>query len=128
MNVMASLSKFPMAHPPRSNSPLRSSSGPPPPCITPSTETCVVVVSLMVAVPSRWFGRRSVRPDRRTELIGLARSVPQFVLCAEHGRTSAMHSCSHAPLLRDLGDDPRCHALGRPRRSRAKLEDEFVPR
>jgi hypothetical protein len=29
-----------------------------------------VVVSFMVAVPSRWFGRRSVRPDRRTDLIG----------------------------------------------------------
>ena len=29
----------------------RSSSGPPFPCITPSTETCVVVVSFMIAVP-----------------------------------------------------------------------------
>src|SRR5215203_2415747 len=37
-----------MAHPPRSNPPLRSSSGPPRPCITPSTETFVVVVSFMV--------------------------------------------------------------------------------
>src|ERR1700682_3363059 len=36
-----------MAHPPRSNPPLRSSSGPPNPCITPSTETLVVVVNLM---------------------------------------------------------------------------------
>src|SRR5438876_12019418 len=41
-----------MAHPPRSKPPLRSSSGPPNPCITPSTETLVVVVSFMVAVPS----------------------------------------------------------------------------
>src|SRR5215212_7977360 len=37
-----------MAHPPRSKPPLRSSSGPPSPCITPSTETFVVVVSFMV--------------------------------------------------------------------------------
>src|SRR2546430_6583362 len=36
-----------MAHPPRSKPPLRSSSGPPNPCITPSTETLVVVVNLM---------------------------------------------------------------------------------
>src|SRR6266508_5854816 len=36
-----------MAHPPRSNPPLRSSSGAPSPCITPSTETCVTVVSFM---------------------------------------------------------------------------------
>src|SRR3712207_3252457 len=40
-----------MAHPPRSNPPLRSSSGPPRPCITPSTETFVLVVSFMVTVP-----------------------------------------------------------------------------
>src|SRR5919205_2503723 len=39
------------AHPPRSNPPLRSSSGPPSPCITPSTETCVIVVSFMRAAP-----------------------------------------------------------------------------
>src|SRR5205823_14731213 len=49
MTVPASLSKW--AHPPRSNTPRSSSSGPPGPCITPSTETCVVVVSFMVAVP-----------------------------------------------------------------------------
>src|SRR5438477_2716366 len=40
-----------MAHPPRSNPPLRSSSAPPSPCITPSTETFVTVVSFMVAAP-----------------------------------------------------------------------------
>src|ERR1700733_14608852 len=50
---MASLSKCPLAHPPRSNPPLRSSSGPPHPCITPSTETCVVVVSF--TLPSAIF-------------------------------------------------------------------------
>src|SRR5438552_6473134 len=49
MTVPASLSKW--AHPPRSNTPRSSSSGPPGPCITPSTETCVVVVSFMVAAP-----------------------------------------------------------------------------
>src|SRR6266498_3028357 len=49
MSVEASSSKC--AHPPRSNRPRSSSSGPPGPCITPSTETCAVVVSFMVAVP-----------------------------------------------------------------------------
>src|SRR5688572_11402910 len=48
---MDSLSAYGVTHPPRSNPPLRSSSGPPSPCITPSTETCVTVVSFMVAVP-----------------------------------------------------------------------------
>src|SRR5438093_5900851 len=48
MNVMVSLSNTPMAHPPRSNPFLRSSSDAPPfPCITPSTVTCVMVVSFM---------------------------------------------------------------------------------
>jgi hypothetical protein len=52
MNVMVSLSATPMAHPPRSNPFLRSSSDAPPfPCITPSTVTCVMVVSFMVAAP-----------------------------------------------------------------------------
>src|SRR5216683_6736519 len=48
---MASLSNSGLAHPPRSNPPLRFSSGPPFPCTTPSTETCVMVVSFMIAVP-----------------------------------------------------------------------------
>src|SRR5438093_6684598 len=48
MNVMVSSSNTPMAHPPRSNPFLRSSSDAPPfPCITPSTVTCVMVVSFM---------------------------------------------------------------------------------
>ena len=42
----------PLAHPPRSNPFLRSSSEAPPfPCITPSTVTCVMTVSFMIAVP-----------------------------------------------------------------------------
>src|SRR5947209_156660 len=48
---MASLSNSGATHPPRSNPPLRSSSGPPSPCITPSTVTIVLVVSFMIAVP-----------------------------------------------------------------------------
>src|SRR5215211_977769 len=58
MNVMVSLSNTPMAHPPRSNPFLRSSSDAPPfPCITPSTVTCVMVDSFMITILSRWFGR-----------------------------------------------------------------------
>src|SRR5918995_2229044 len=52
MNVAVSLSNTPMAHPPRSNPFLRSSSDAPPfPCIPPSTVTCVMVVSFIVAPP-----------------------------------------------------------------------------
>jgi hypothetical protein len=40
-----------MAHPSRSNPAIRSSFDGPFACITPSTETCVVVVSFMIAVP-----------------------------------------------------------------------------
>src|SRR5438067_5497103 len=49
MTFPASLAKW--AHPPRSNTSRSSSAGPPGPCITPSTEICVVVVSFMVAAP-----------------------------------------------------------------------------
>src|SRR5215212_3388162 len=58
-----------MAHPPRSKLPLRSSSGPPSPCITPSTETFVLVVSFMVAFPfpSVW-SCPSPRPAGRSRL------------------------------------------------------------
>src|SRR5215472_5100295 len=45
-----------MAHPPRSKPPRRSSSGPPSPCITPSTEMLVVIVNLMSWFPSPVIG------------------------------------------------------------------------
>src|SRR6266540_2763082 len=48
---MASLSNSGVTHPPRSKPPLRSSSGAPSPCITPSTVTMVTVVSFIVAGP-----------------------------------------------------------------------------
>ena len=54
---LGSSSKSGKAHPPRANPPLRSSSGPPRPCITPSTVTCVMVVSFMGSSFSRWFAR-----------------------------------------------------------------------
>src|SRR6478672_12371740 len=69
---MASWSKRPIAHPPRSNPPRRSSSGPPFPCITPSTETSVVVVSFMrSSFLSRFRARRS-RPLAGEERVDLA--------------------------------------------------------
>src|SRR2546422_6343942 len=66
-----------MAHPPRSKPPLRSSSGPPNPCITPSTETLVVVVNLMswspphVVVPPRTpSGSALLAKDKLIDLQG----------------------------------------------------------
>src|SRR5436309_2725768 len=56
------VSRSGMAHPPRSKPPLRSSSGPPNPCITPSTETLVVVVNLM-----SWSPRRTTSAGPRTQ-------------------------------------------------------------
>src|SRR5688572_10895289 len=46
-------SEYGVIHPPRSNPPLRSSSAPPSPCITPSVVTIVVVVSFMISLLSR---------------------------------------------------------------------------
>jgi hypothetical protein len=60
-----------MAHPPRSNPFLRSSSDVPPfPCITPSTVTWVMVVSFMVAAPFALGPVVIVRLDRGADLIG----------------------------------------------------------
>src|SRR2546423_1001211 len=52
---MASLSNTDATHPPRSNPPLRSSSAPPSPCITPSTVTIVMVVSFMGSSLLSWW-------------------------------------------------------------------------
>src|SRR5262249_25566910 len=60
-NVLASLSKCPIAHPSRSNPAMRSSFDGPFACTTPSTEICVVVVSFMIAAPFA-LGRPSQAP------------------------------------------------------------------
>src|SRR5215813_2410393 len=94
---MASLSNSARAHPPRSNPPLRFSSGPRFPCTTPSTETCVVVVSFMIAVPFS-LGRPSwaASPLPRTAL----RDCWDMLLRRYHARLSAagvrgydLHQC-----------------------------------
>src|SRR5262245_24993165 len=90
MTVMASLSKCGMAHPPRAKPPQRSSSGPPGPCITPSTETCVVVVSFIVA-GSFLVSLVDVRLGR-TDLIG-------------HGTVRAGGSCCAFPEQGPHGGD-----------------------
>ena len=70
MNAEVSSSNLPMAHPARSKPLLRSSSVAWPfPCITPSTVTCVIVVSRMFGFPlllhalvGRSHARRTARP------------------------------------------------------------------
>src|SRR5215218_1210817 len=81
MPVAASLSKCGMAHPPRSNPPLRFSSGPPGPCITPSTETCVVVVSFMGRPCSRGGLCLAQRysPDRFADLADASIPPPWLI-------------------------------------------------
>src|SRR5712691_4767842 len=75
MTVPASVSKW--AHPPRSKAPRSSSSGPPGPCITPSTETCVVVASFMFAAPYLavtflvYPTEARIRPERPMSCAGL---------------------------------------------------------
>src|SRR5215213_4904509 len=69
-----------MAHPPRSNPPLRSSSAAPSPCITPSTVTCVMVVSSIgSSFLSRWSFSlcRTEALQRRLRLPALGRTTGQ---------------------------------------------------
>src|SRR5207302_4668873 len=101
MNVMVSLSNTPMAQPPRSNPFLRSSSDAPPfPCITPSTETCVVVVSFMgsslslvvvflvMTAPRRGSHRSSVARDSGHD------QHPRLVRRRRHeARDDALRAC-----------------------------------
>src|SRR5437764_9590939 len=61
-----------MAHPPRSKPPLRSSSGPPNPCITPSTETLVVVVNLTTCLSRQvhaWCAREARIASRHCSIV-----------------------------------------------------------
>src|SRR6266508_4274780 len=100
MTVEASSSKC--ANPPRLNRPRSSSSGPPGPCMTPSTETCAVVVSFMVAFPfSLGFCCRSIRPDRGADLTGRSRVRPAdpFRTLPEHGQQDAHQRSSILKLL-----------------------------
>src|SRR6185312_16844629 len=65
---MDSLSNSGLAHPPRSNPRLRSSSCSPPfPCITPSTDTWIVVVSFMSS-PVVWGPSWAVSHPRHEQL------------------------------------------------------------
>src|SRR6266542_140125 len=100
MTVEASSSKC--ANPPRLNRPRSSSYGPPGPCITPSTETCAVVVSFMVAFPfSLGFCCRSIRPDRGADPTGRSRVRPAdpFRTLPEHGQQDAHQRSSILKLL-----------------------------
>jgi hypothetical protein len=54
MNRPVSSSKCGTSQPPRSNPPLRSSSGPPGPCMTPSTDRNVVSVTCIIVLPLRF--------------------------------------------------------------------------
>src|SRR5215211_5432988 len=76
-----------MAHPPRSNPPLRSSSGPPRPCITPSTETFVVVVSFMVAGPFSlvWSSFGTTGPPHRSHRSWHGPCCSSCCAFSEHG-------------------------------------------
>ena len=89
---MASLSAYGVTHPPRSNPSLRSSSGPPSPCITPSTVIIVMVVSFMVATPpislvcSSFDSTGPRRRSHRSRQSPSVRSIPHL---PEHGLVSS---------------------------------------
>src|SRR5262249_29598907 len=88
MNVMVWLSPAPMAHPPRSNPFRRSSSDAPPfPCITPSTVTCVMVVSFMGLLSLVAVFLRHDRTETRTSSAerGWLRHASSICLLPKHG-------------------------------------------
>src|SRR4051812_18545468 len=120
MRVIVSLSPTPRAQPPRSNPFLRSSSVAPPfPCITPSTVTCVIVVSFMVEVPSRavlvvaefdWTAARisSVAQSRRRIVSSISsprpaakpRSTPTRRIASRSPSSSGLSETFISPILR----------------------------
>src|SRR3712207_2775614 len=98
-----------MAHPPRSNPSLRSSSGPPSPCITPSTETFVLVVSFMVAVPFSlvWSSFGRTVPQNLVHLLPPSISLPSMVLRdgwrGIHRKVDCVGRVLHGPRPADRG-------------------------
>src|SRR6266516_4521084 len=87
MKVIVSLSTTPIAHPPRSNPFLRSSSDAPPfPCITPSTVTCVMVVNFMGSSFRSWWSFSFDRTEARISSVGVwLRAASSLCLLLEHG-------------------------------------------
>src|SRR5258706_2521813 len=102
---MASRSKMSVTHPPRTNPPLRSSSGPPSPCITPSTETLVLVVSFMTSVPfslglSLWAALRRRPLTPTTNASGQIRHrLPDFFRDRSEPTTSRSRGSLRTRLL-----------------------------
>src|SRR6478752_945392 len=98
MNVSVWPSPAPIAHPPRSNPFLRSSSDAPPlPCITPSTVTCVMVVSFKTWFLSRWccpFGRLSwaAAPPYHEQRGPDPTPPPQVIHAPVHPPSTAVHN------------------------------------
>src|SRR6266550_7502191 len=102
MNVMVSLSTTPMAHPPRSNPFLRSSSDAPPfPCITPSTVTCVMVVSFMGLSFLSWGLSRYDRAEARISSAFSAAGPRVSNLFTRAPRMPSRCIRSHEPIAED---------------------------
>src|SRR6266511_129978 len=93
-----------MTHPPRSNPPLRSSSGPPSPCITPSTVTIVTVVSFMGSSFLLWWSfsfdhteARISSVERGSVLQVHSASFPNILLVHRDPRQVAALACGSSP-------------------------------
>src|SRR4029078_12333118 len=138
---MVSSSAYGVTHPPRSNPPLRSSSAPPRPCITPSTVKLVVVVSFMRAVPLSFHARGNPTsyPDR-CSLHGdddLAGRVALFEMgdrvcrlgeregSTDHGRDLLLfdHHAQRIEVLAILLRDERAQAWAREERQQRPTQD-----
>src|SRR4051812_34456234 len=93
-----------MAHPPRSNPPLRFSSGPPNPCITPSTERLVVVLNLMSWPPPRTTAAGPSDPRCFFQTSTLALLVPLIGALSNpdvQKHLAYLHSLAESPDVKD---------------------------
>src|ERR671911_23295 len=104
---MASLSNSGLAHPPRSNPGSRFSSRPPFPCITPSTETCVVVVD--------GFSRPRPPSPRRDILRRCAADEPSV------SRLAQAYPMSFAAVQKHVAVMERAGLVTKERRGREQL-------
>src|SRR5260221_2823795 len=116
---MASGSNLSMSHPPSSTPPLGSRSGPTSPCVTPSTETLVLVVSFMTSVPfslglSLWAAPRGRPLTPTTNAPGQIRHrIPDFFRDRSEPTTSRSRGSLRTRLLSLLShkSHPR-HPMG----------------
>src|SRR5205823_5672399 len=102
MTAPASSSKW--AHPPRSNRPRSSSSGPPGACMTPSTEICFAV-SATDLVKTDLMGFEVTRTDQANGHRATMHNVKVFQSLIPHPTATTWEPTSQHPIQTFVWDD-----------------------